>query len=93
MRFKMTVIDSYCVMGLGSGPGPAPEDELLGLINACGVGMAVLHPPDGCYAFYNEEGNERLINWMPSLKNSPSTAPKRRFISTRATTAAGRLPG
>ncbi len=48
----MTLIDCCCVLN-------RPEEEVLSEMDRAGIDCAVLHPPDECFAWENEAGNER----------------------------------
>ena len=55
MRSALTV-DACCTIE-NEGAGPFSADALLREMDLAGVDRAVLHPPDRCFAFENDEGN------------------------------------
>ena len=54
------IIDACCTIGSASDAEPK-TDELIKLMDECKVDQAVLHAPDRCYAWDNEQGNEMLL--------------------------------
>ena len=53
----MMFIDACCTIGAESDAEPA-ADALLQEMDRADVGRAVCHPPDRCYAWENEDGND-----------------------------------
>ena len=49
-------IDACCTVE-NEGPGAPSADSLLREMDRAGLDMAVIHPPDRCFAFENGEGN------------------------------------
>ena len=50
-------IDACCIIGPG-GAEESSADDLLRSMDQVGVDRAMVHPPDRCYAWDNQEGNE-----------------------------------
>ena len=53
----MMLIDACCTIGAERDPEP-PAEQLLREMDRAGVDRAVVHPPDRCFAWENEAGNE-----------------------------------
>lgn len=53
-------IDACCTVGGGNDLEP-PADKLLAEMDRAGVAQAVIGPPDRCFAWENEAGNELVI--------------------------------
>ena len=54
------VIDSCCTIGNKDAPEPS-ADKLLSEMDKVGIDKAVINPPDRCFAWENEAGNELTL--------------------------------